>query len=471
MGIWSWFKSLSPVASPQTEYVDDIEVPIPDGMRLYPFQDTGVKWLVERKRALLADEMGCGKTIQVAGMINTLKTKPILIVCPATLKINWKNELEKWLVKKHTIQVLNGKSELENADITIINYDILGRFNLSRRYAVTICDEAHYLKNPNSKRYKTLFGALTTDRLYLLTGTPITNRPIELWPLLKQIDKSWSNYKWFTDRFCGASIKRVSSTRVIRDVSGASNLNELHSRIRPFMLRRLRKDVLSELPDKTRQIISLPANGASKIILEEQALTKRKLSHLDSLETKVSLATTDDQFARAVNKLEQYLSAQFIDMASTRRELGIAKVKPALEHINNILDSGEKVVIFYHHKDVGNMLAAELPGALRIDGSVPADKRQGIVDEFQRNPRAQVFLGNIQAAGVGITLTSAHHVVFVELDWTPGNMSQAEDRVVRIGQKNNVLIQLLVFEGSLDARIAKILAWKQSIINKAIEGK
>ena len=465
MGLFDWlFKRNVQVAN--------VDVPVPDGLSLYDFQKQGVNWLRSKDRAILADEMGLGKTVQVAGLLNTTQSFPVLIVCPASLKINWRNELQKWLTHEHSIQVLNGKSMLENAEITIINYDILGKHDiLSRHYKMVVCDEAHYLKNPQTKRYKSLFNGLDTDRLYFLTGTPITNRPVELWPLLKQIDKAWSNYKWFTGRYCNAQMKRVGWDRVVRDVSGASNLDELHSRIKPFMLRRLRQDVLSELPDKTKQIITLPANGAVKIIASENDLTKRRLTHLAKLEANVSDATSDNEFAYAVSRLENYITAQFSELATTRKDLGMAKVKPAIEHINNILDAGEKVVVFAHHRDVIRELTANLPGALVVDGSVPAEHRQRIVDEFQNNPEAKVFIGNIKAAGTGITLTAAHHVVFVELDWTPGNMSQAEDRVVRIGQQNNVLIQLLVFDGSLDARIANILVYKQRIINKAIEGK
>ena len=468
MGILDWFK---PKKAPPVQREQDIEILIPDGLKLYPFQAKGVQWLSRRKRAILSDDMGTGKTIQMIALINSINARKVLVVCPATLKLNWESELKKWLVKDQSIQVLSSKSAMNGADITIVNYDILDRFDLSKHWDIVVCDEAHFLKNPKTKRYKSLFKNLNTKRLYFVTGTPLVNRPVELWPLLSQIDESWSNYGYFTTRYCGATLRRVTYNRVIRDVSGASNLDELHKRLKPIMLRRLRKDVLSELPDKTRQIISLPANGASKIILEEQTLTKRKLTHLESLEAKIEAATSDLEFAKAVNKLESYLSSQFVSMATTRRELGIAKVSAAIDHIYDILDSGEKIVIFAHHRDVINMLAAQLPGALIITGSTPVPERQRIIDEFQRNPQAKVFLGNIKAAGTGITLTAAHHVVFIELDWTPGNMSQAEDRVVRIGQKNPVLIQYLVFDGSLDARIAKILAWKQQIFNRAIEGK
>ena len=480
MGLLDWFKKRelsSPERMPiwskstvtQPEPIWDVK--IPDGLSLYPFQEHGVKWLCGRKRVLLSDAPGLGKSVQIAAVINTLKVKPILIVCPATLKLNWQIELEKWLVNKHTIQVVSGKTKLEGADITIINYDLLSRFDLSQHWSMVVCDEAHYLKNPSTKRYKSLFNRLDTDRLYLLTGTPIVNRPIELWSLLKQLDNSWSNYKWYTERYCGATLKRVSYDRVIRDVSGASNLDELHRKIQPLSLRRLRSEVLKDLPDKTRQIITLPANGASAVILSEQDITKRKLSHIDKLEDRVKKATTEAEFYAAVSSLETYITSQFSDLASARQDIGIAKVKPAIEHIKSIIESGDKVVVFAHHRSVINMLASELPGALVITGSTPNRYRQEIVEEFQSDPNAKVFIGNIRAAGVGITLTAAHHVVFVELDYTPGNMEQAEDRVVRIGQKNSVLIQWLVFDGSLDARIAKILSWKQSIINRAIEGK
>ena len=159
MGLFDWlFK--------RNVQVTNVDVPVPDGLALYDFQKQGVNWLRSKDRAILADEMGLGKTVQVAGLLNTTQSFPVLIVCPASLKINWRNELQKWLTHEHSIQVLNGQSMLENAEITIINYDILGKHDiLSRHYKMVVCDEAHYLKNPQTKRYKSLFNGLDTDRL------------------------------------------------------------------------------------------------------------------------------------------------------------------------------------------------------------------------------------------------------------------------------------------------------------------
>jgi SWI/SNF-related matrix-associated actin-dependent regulator 1 of chromatin subfamily A len=220
-----------------------------------------------------------------------------------------------------------------------------------------------------------------------------------------------------------------------------------------FMVRRLKADVLTELPAKRRQIIPLEPKGISSIIKSEQSL----LSRLG--------------FEEAARRLEEGDKLLFDEMAKGRHDLGMAKVPLALDHIKDTLESVGKVVIFAHHQDV---IAALREGLLEygcavITGQTSGADRQAEVDRFQNDPGCRVFIGNIKAAGVGITLTAASTVVFVESDWTPGWMAQAEDRCHRIGQSESVLIQYLVFDGSMDALLCSMLVTKAAVANRALD--
>jgi len=419
-------------------------------LQLKPYQRVGVEFLSTHKAALLADTMGLGKTAQAAVALQNVGAKSAVIVCPASLKLNWRDELCMWGVSAERIGVAYGAS-LPDTDIVIINYDILDKHLnqlISRGNSVVIADEAHYMKNPSAKRTRAML-SLRGEYNWLLTGTPILNRPLELWPLLRHLDpRTWGRRRSFIERYCDPKIvyKGRRGTFPVWDTTGASNLEELAQRLQPLMLRRMKEDVLKELPDKTRQAVVFPVSSRD---IKDVILQEKNLITLNS--------------GSSINGLDK--------LAKLRHNLGIAKVGPALEHIKMILESEEKVVVFAHHKDV----IAELKEGLckyspvSITGDTSIKVRHENVQRFQDDSRVRVFLGNMSAAGVGLTLTAASVAIFVEQDWTPGVMLQAEDRIHRIGQKNSALIQYLVFDGSLDARMANTVARKEAIIDKIVK--
>ena len=362
-------------------------------------------------------------------------------MAPKSLLLNWQREAEKWLTRTVELTIINYDMVWKRADLTERNWDLV------------VYDESQHLKNPKAKRTVASL-AIPAKRRVFLTGTPILNRPVELWPMVNAIDPDGmgKSFFGFAQRYCGAKQVRAGR-KMVWDFTGASNLEELQDKMRQgFMVRRLKADVLKELPAKRRQIIPLEANGASSILRAEKKLIEQL------------------GFEEAARALEGQ-SAAFTEMAKLRHDLGVAKVEKALDHIKDMLDSVEKVIVFAHHHDVIDGLQAGLDefGCVTVTGQTPGADRQAAVDRFQADPTCRVFLGNIKAAGVGLTLTAASTVVFVESDWTPGWMQQAEDRAHRIGQTESVLVQYLVFDGSMDAVLAQTLVSKADISDRALD--
>ena len=470
----------------------DFDPPSPEGLEYLPFQRAGIEYAVDRKDVLIADSMGLGKTVQAIGVFNSDESlKSVLIICPASLRLNWKREFEKWSTRKIVVGVVNGGKERDwydgtaGADVVIVNYDVVGkhraRIDKFSEFDLLIVDEAHYLKNQKAQRTKNILGekgvgAIKATRKLFLTGTPIENRPVELWSLVQALDPEGlgRNFFAFAKRYCGAH-KKSAGRKMVWDFSGASNLTELQERLRSsIMVRRLKEDVLTELPAKRRQVIELPANGASKLVQREQEAWRDHEDTIDELRAKCELSKASDKSSDYEEAIENLRSAQataFTEMAKIRHELGLAKVKHAVDHIEESLESGP-VICFTHHRDVLEAIEKEFRdkriGVVSISGGASMDDRQAAVDDFQAG-EAQLFVGTIGAAGVGLTLTKSSHVVFVELDYVPGRISQAEDRAHRIGQENSVLVQHLVFDGSLDVSMAKTLISKQQVIDSALD--
>lgn len=437
-----------------------VDIPKPKGLEYLPYQKAGIAYAIQRPATLVADEMGLGKTIQAIGVINVDSTiKSVLIVCPATIKLNWKKELEKWLVRPMSIGLVNG--EMPDADIVVINFDILKKWYpvlVGRRFDLMIVDECHKVKNPKAQRTQFLLGKwdkepekvikpITAKRRLFLTGTPIVNRPIELWPILQSIDPNGigRNFMGFAKRYCDA-YKGDHGW----DFTGASNLPELQMKLRTaFMVRRLKQDVLAELPPKRRQIVVLTASGAAaKAVAAENNLVKY-----------------EEVAAGLVSK-----KIAFEDISRVRHDTAVAKIPYVISFLQDAMEDNEdKIVLMLHHHDIAHAIADAFPGSAIVTGETAVNKRQAEVDRFQSDPKCRLFIGSIQAAGVGITLTAASHVVFAELDWVPGNVSQAEDRCHRIGQTDSVLVQHLVFDGSIDARMAHFIIAKQAVIDAALD--
>jgi len=458
-----------------------IPIPVPDGLRYLGYQRAGIALSQTRKNMLIADEMGLGKTIQALGIINLNNLRNVLIVCPASLKLNWEREASKWLVDESiSIHIVDSKFFPRTANVCIINYDIVGKHKdaiLARPWDLLICDEAHYLKNPKAQRTRAVLGGgrkrikpIPAARKVFLTGTPIVNRPVELWPIVRALDPvTWDSWKYYTERYCAAANNGFGL-----DVNGASNLDEFQRKLRAtVMIRRLKADVLTDLPPKSRQIIEIPAEGdlARHATRENDMWAQRgeSIRALSEALTRHRISETEEQYRDAVQSLGQKAFADFAELSRIRHETAVAKIPWVIEHLKECLDSKEKIVLFAHHHDViQGIYRAFMADSVLFYGEIPQAQRQRAVDQFQNDPRVRLFLGSITAAGVGITLTASSHVVFAELDWVPGNVTQAEDRCHRIGQQNNVLVQHIVLQNSIDARMARVIIGKQKIIENAL---
>jgi SWI/SNF-related matrix-associated actin-dependent regulator 1 of chromatin subfamily A len=419
-------------------------IPCPPGLAYLPYQVEGIEFARNRSSVLFGDEMGLGKTIEAIGYINIHpEIQSVLVVCPATLKFNWKIEMETWLTRPV-------------AHLVITNYDQLHKLSMEHMYDLCILDEGTYIKNRSAKRSR-LCRRIRAMRKLLLTGTPILNRPIELWHLLhwlKPLEWPLNSYMKFALRYCGAY--RGTWGWVM---DGATHLDELREELKGVMIRRLKEDVMQDLPAKRKAVIELPNEGISKELWKELYDANQKVKAIEST------------WAGDIVKMEDKIRVAWDEMAELRHKVGLAKVGMAVELITDAVEAGEKVVVFAHHREVIDCLRSYLAkyNAVVVHGGVSLANRQLAVDLFQAEDTCRVFIGQIQAAGVGITLTASSHVVFVEMDWTPGIMVQAEDRCHRIGQKESVLVQYLALQGSLDARMAKTLLRKQKIVDQVLK--
>lgn len=459
----------------------NIDVPAPAGLEYLPYQRAGVAFLRDRLAGgggvLLADEMGLGKTIQVIGLMNTLLCDDgrarvrALIIAPKIALLNWRSELEKWLIKPHRIAIWTSKAQ-PDADIVIVNYDIVTRLRSSladqnKPWDVLACDESHALKDQKSQRTKAVLGSkseqpIPARRRIFVTGTPILNRPIELFPILKSCGADFAtDYYRYATRYCAGH-----ATRFGFDASGASNLLELQEKLRSsVMVRRMKADVLAELPTKRRQIVTVSSDGSvdlKRALREEASGLKGTQKTKAAAEKAVAVAekggdkaTYDD----AVKKLSSIRASNLALIAELRQRTALAKAPILIENVTEMLDSvPDAILVFAHHRSVVDLLAEGFRSAGHepaiICGETSMKDRQQAQDDIQQG-RKRVFIGSIQACGVAITLTAASTVVFAELDWTPGRMVQAEDRAHRIGQQNAVLVQYHVVDSSIDADMLK----------------
>jgi SNF2 family DNA or RNA helicase len=357
-----------------------------------------------------------------------------------------------------------------------------------RQWDLIIADEAHYLKNLQAKRTRAVLGdpfkkktglAELAKRRLFLTGTPIPNRPVEIWPIVASLaPKEFGNLKAFARRYCAGHEEWVSKTKKVFKFDGASNLEELQEKLRATcMIRRLKADVLKDLPPKRRQVISLPpSEEAKKLIAEELEIWERKFGDdiaLVQATMEIAEETHDKQaYDASVDKLKYIQNVAFMEMARVRRQVALVKVPAIVEHLEAMIEEGVgKIIVFAHHREVIDRLAEHFKEvAVAVYGGTTMKASQLAIDNFQdAKSKVQIFIGGITAVGTGITLTASSTVVFAELDWTPGNINQAEDRAHRIGQVNSVLVQHLVLDGSLDAKMAQMIVEKQMIADRALD--
>jgi len=444
-----------------------IDVPSPAGRAYLPYQRAAIAFGLARSSVLFADEMGLGKTIEALGVINADgEAQRVLIVCPASLKLNWARECERWLVDRGPVGVA-GKTFPDDANVVIVNYDILGKWKSELRgpWDVLVADECHYVKNKDAKRSKALNALAARRRLYL-TGTPILNRPVELWSIVSALaPDEFDNFWKFAKRYC-----KPVRNRFGWEFTGAANLDELHERLRStIMVRRTKAQVLPDLPPKRRQVIELASDQMASLIAVEAEAWQEHERRLNEL--RAMTRTGGEPSEAQLKALRAGINAAFGELAKLRQATALAKVPLVVAHIENVIDESGKLVVFAHHRAVIRELAEPFgDAAVTLTGEHDIVTRQAAVDRFQEDPTCRIFIGSITAAGLGLTLTASAHVIFAELDWVPAHLTQAEDRTHRIGQAESVLVQHLVLEDSLDARMVGTLIKKQRVIDKVVDG-
>lgn len=444
----------------KVKLTDVMKVVIP-GLRgsLYPYQNIGVSWIENKAgRALIADEMGLGKTVQALAWLQLHpECRLAIIIVPATLKLNWLQECKKWLPNPKVIEVSGttpysiGKNE-----IVVINYDVISHwveYFKSMKPQVLILDEIHKIKNNAAKRTKAIKSlAKGIPNIIGLSGTPIINRPIEAYNAISLIDPTIvPNYWSYVHRYCGAKNNGFGW-----DFNGATNTAELHDKlINTIMLRRLKKDVLLDLPDKTYSYVPIELDNRK----EYRSAEADFIAYIRA--------------TKGVNAAEKASSAATLAEIEGLKQLAVkGKLEQVIEWIKDFLEDEGKLVVFAVHKFVIDRLMLEFGNiAVKIDGSVSMKDRNDAVIAFQNDPKKMLFIGNVQAAGVGLTLTASSNVAFVELPWTPGELAQAEDRCHRIGQKDAVNIHFLLAAGTIEEKIAKLLDSKRKVLDAVIDGK
>jgi len=416
----------------------------------YEHQKVAVEKLLGNDKFILADDMGVGKTTSAVIAAIESGVKKVLIICPATLKLNWKREIENY--SKDTISIISGKN-WETSKFIIVNYEILKNFHstdkkdelttlVSENFDLVIIDEAHYVSNTKAQRTK-IVNDITNkiDRVWLLTGTPMTSRPINYYNLLRivesRVSKNWVGY---VKRYCeGFQINRGG--RKIWLTNGASNLDELRDRTKQKVLRRLKEDIL-DLPDKI----------ITPIFLE-----------LNSSEYKREVGEYLDWAGKNSN---ESLSIQLNKLMKVRQIIAKEKLNNTFDLVDQCLEQDKKVIIFTNFTEpLMEIWSKYKKIAVPLYGSMNQQQRQESVDSFQNDPKIKVFVSNIKSGGVGITLTEAEVVIFNDLSFVPSDMSQAEDRAFRIGQKKNVSCLYPVFDNTLERVIYNVVQRKKRIID------
>ncbi|XP_018904491.2 SWI/SNF-related matrix-associated actin-dependent regulator of chromatin subfamily A-like protein 1 [Bemisia tabaci] len=419
---------------------------------LYAFQRDGVKFGISKQgRCIIADDMGLGKTIQALGIADYYHSDwPLLIVCPSSMRYQWEQEIITHLPKVPTVRIhvfTSSKDEVINPLVVIISYDLMSRMEallLSYKFGVIIMDESHLLKNAKSARAKSGSKLIeNAKRCILLSGTPALSRPMELYNQLRAISPKWVGMKDFGVRYCNGHQGRFGW-----DFSGCSNMEELNLVLREkFLIRRLKSDVLTQLPAKIRKVVLLPSEMVKKDTSAMNALSQR-------------LSSEDLKGCEKRSCLLTYFS-----------ETGKCKLTAIKNYVSDLLEIGSKFLIFAHHTDVldaiSELLEEKKTYYIRIDGGVSSDERKDVCDQFQFDDKFRVAVLSITAASTGLTLTAANLVVFAELFWNPGILCQAEDRAHRIGQESSVVVQYLIAKGTADDYLWPLVEKKLNILNQA----
>lgn len=410
-------------------------------------------------RALIADEMGLGKTAEALAWTQQHPDRtPVVVICPASVKWVWEEQAKLHFGLRS--EVLNGTKPPKSGfsrkpKLIIINYDILQHWLpilKQMKPQIAIVDEVHYIKSTRTIRARaTRSLCRKIPYILALSGTPLTNRPAELWSTLNLLDpKTYRKFKPFGDEFCAP---RWTPWGVMYD--GAAHISRLHRRLsRTLMIRRLKKDVLDQLPNKSRVVVPLDIDNPS----EYQEASRHFLQWLHK------------QSAAKAAKASH--AVHMVKLGYLKRLAAQLKLKTAISWISDFLENSEdKLVVFAIHKDIIHQLQQRFPASVVIDGSVTGRARQMTVRKFQQDKKTRLLIGNIKAAGVGITLTASKTVVFLEMEWSPGDHIQAEDRIHRIGQKFPATIYYLVGRNTIEEHLCRILQKKQKVLSAVLDGE
>lgn len=434
------------------------------GRTPFKHQKVGIEFLVTKKKCILADDMGLGKTYQSIVAALELGLDKVLVVCPSNAKINWKREICNF-IPESDVSIINGKVWEPNK-FTIINYDILTNFHSLKKtkgegevrdimnygFDLIILDEAHMVKNSKSQRTKVINQvSKNIDRRWLLTGTPVANRPMDYFNLLYLCDSPiTADWQFYAFRYCDAKKfnKRLKSgvVKQIWITNGSSNLEELHNRTKRFILRRIKDDHLD-----------LPPKIISPYYLE-----------MDDMK---SYNTVFDEYVEWSESEGKSLGPgrHMVELIVLRKFLSLKKVEHTISLTEKAIEEGKKVIIFTNFTDTFDMLMSHFgPLSVGHNGKMNSKQKQMSIDNFQNNKKTMVFVGNLISAGTAITLTEAEVVIMNDLDFVPSNHAQAEDRAHRIGSKDTTNVYYPIFENTVDSKMYDMLREKRSIIDKIV---
>jgi SWI/SNF-related matrix-associated actin-dependent regulator 1 of chromatin subfamily A len=423
--------------------------------KMYPYQVEGVRWLEAHKGSgIIGLPVGMGKSNIAASYAKIhAEDRPVLVVCPACVKYNWQREIKLWTGEK-SILVLSGKTGEHIGDSfkwVIANYDILAgwsEFLLARKFKYLIGDESTYINNPKALRSKAFIQlARTIPKRVLLSATPIRNRPSEFYTALNLVDrKQFSNRRIYLNRYCDP--KHNGFAWVYK---GLTNAEELFAKVSSVMFRKKKEDVFKDLPKKRKIIVPFALDN-----MTQKRYTKASSEFVDWAHT-----TETKTMADGKKHIE------------TLRQLAyIGKREGVIEWIGSFLESGEKLVVFAWHTDaINDIHNAFKKQSVVVDGHIGSVQKQANIDSFQDDPKIRLFIGQITAAGVGITLTAASSLAIVEFPWTPGDLEQAMGRIDRIGQMSpTVSFYYLVGAGTVDEDTALLLDEKSKMLNTTLDG-
>lgn len=448
------------------------------------YQKTGFKWLKVLDNykfgGILADDMGLGKTIQMLSIVydyvervDRKERRASLVVSPSSLALNWQNESKKFTTELRTLVIRGNAQEREKQlrrineyDIIITTYDLLKRDvevykDLNYQFRYIIADEAQYLKNSTTQNAKCI-KELKADTRYALTGTPIENSLAELWSIFDYIMPGYLfSYKKF---------KTIYETPIVRD-NDKKALNKLKMLIEPFVLRRTKKEVLTELPEKTITVLNNQMKEEQEKIYMNY-LARAKADVANALDVN-AYPRSQMQILAALTRLRQICCHPSLFVEGY--EEGSSKLEQCMEIVRDATEGGHKILLFSGYTSMLKIIEEELKKTginyFKLTGSTKVEDRIGLVDEFNENKDVKVFLISLKAGGTGLNLTGADMVIHYDPWWNASAENQATDRAYRIGQKNNVQVYKLITENSIEEKIYNLQQRKTELIDNMLDTK